>query len=106
MLLFQDGSRHAWIAGMEPVDLVVVLEDATTEVYQAYFVTEENTRICLGQLKAVVEQKGVFCAIYTDKASLYVTTRYVDSPHRSQSTQGPTQIERALQRARGGTYPS
>jgi transposase len=96
MLLFQDGSRHAWIPGMEPADLVVVLEDATTEVYQAHFVPEENTRICLEQLKAVVEQKGVFCALYTDKASHYVTTRYGDSPHRPQSTQGPTQIERAL----------
>lgn len=81
---------------MEPADLVVVLEDATTEVYQAHFVPEENTRICLEQLKAVVEQKGVFCALYTDKASHYVTTRYGDSPHRPQSTQGPTQIERAL----------
>ena len=51
------------------MDLVVVLDDATSEVYQSRFVPEENIRICLEQLKAMVQQKGVFCALYTDKGS-------------------------------------
>lgn len=96
MLLFQDGSRHPWIPGREPLDLVVLLEDATSEVYEAQFVPEENTRECLSQLKALVKQKGVFCALYTDRGSHYVTTRHGMSPHRPQKAQGPTQIERAL----------
>jgi hypothetical protein len=29
MMLFQDGSPHAWLAGQAPLDLIVTLDDAT-----------------------------------------------------------------------------
>lgn len=96
MLLFQDGSRHPWIPGLAPLDLIVLLEDATSEVYEAQFVPEENTQVCMMQLSALVKRKGVFCALYTDRGSHYVTTRHGASPHRPQKAQEPTQIERAL----------
>jgi len=47
-------------------------------------------------LKAVIEKQGLFCALYTDKASHFTTTRTGRSPHRRQKAAGPTQIERAL----------
>ncbi len=98
MLLFQDGSTHAWIPGHPPLDLVVTLDDATTEVYEADFVPQENTLSCMAQIKAIVEKHGVFCALYTDKGSHFTTTRHGQSPHyQTHTAQGPTQIERALQ---------
>ena len=38
-----DASRHAWLAGAPPLDLVVTLDDATSEVYSAFLVEEEGT---------------------------------------------------------------
>lgn len=97
MLLHQDGSTHAWIPGHPPLDLVVLLDDATTEVYAAQFVPQEDTRACLTQLKAVVERHGVFCALYTDRGSHFTTTRHPATSHPElRPAPGPTQIERAL----------
>ena len=45
----------------------------------------------------MVRGQGVFCALYVDKASHFVTMRTGTSPHRPQRAAGPTQIERALQ---------
>jgi hypothetical protein len=49
----------------------------------------------LAALKAVIEEQGLFCSLYVDKASHFVTTRTGHSPHRPQQTREPTQIERA-----------
>ena len=99
MLLFQDASTHAWWPTRDgsQQDLVVILDDATSEVYDAVFVPQEDTRSCLGQLRRTVEQHGVFCALYTDKGSHFITTRTGQSPHRPQTATDPTQIQRALQ---------
>ena len=43
MLLHQDGSTHAWLAGRPPLDLIVTLDDATSEIYSAFLVPEEGT---------------------------------------------------------------
>jgi hypothetical protein len=32
MMLHQDSSRHAWLAGVAPLDLVATLDDATSEL--------------------------------------------------------------------------
>ena len=97
MLLFQDGSTHPWIPGLPPLDLVVLLDDATTEVYEARFVSQEDTRSCMAQIKALVEKKGRFCALYTDRGSHFFTTRTGQSPrYNNRTDSGPTQIERAL----------
>ena len=97
MLLHADASTHAWIPGLEGrQDLIVVLDDATSEVYYAQFVPQENTQTMMTALKAVIEQHGLFCALYTDRASHFVTTRTGQSPHQPQQPARPTQIERAL----------
>lgn len=97
MLLHADASTHAWIPGWEgKLDLIVILDDATSEVYYARFVLQESTQSMMVALKAVIEERGVFCALYTDRASHFVTTRTGQSPHRVQQVSQPTQIERAL----------
>ena len=42
MMLHQDASSHEWVAG-QIWDLVVTLDDATSEVYSGFFVEEEGT---------------------------------------------------------------
>jgi hypothetical protein len=97
MLLHTDASTHAWIPGLDgQQDLIAVLDDATSEISYARFVPQESTRTMLAALKAVLEQRGLFCSLYVDQASHFVTTRTGRSPHRPQQAQRPTQIGRAL----------
>jgi hypothetical protein len=97
MLLHTDASTHAWVPGLlGRQDLIVVMDDATSEVYYAQLVREESTFTMMAALKAVVEGYGVFCSLYVDRASHFITTRTGSSPHRSQQATEPTQIQRAL----------
>src|SRR5262245_239484 len=44
MMLHVDGSRHRWIPGLdESQDLIVIFDDATSQVYDAQLVDEEST---------------------------------------------------------------
>ena len=54
MMLHQDGSTHEWGPGCQ-WDLIVTLDDATTEIYSAFFVEEEGTRSSLRGLQEVME---------------------------------------------------
>ena len=42
MMIHQDGSTHEWVAGQK-WDLIVTLDDATSEHYSMFFVEEEGT---------------------------------------------------------------
>ncbi len=42
MMVHQDGSRHEWVRGRW-WDLIVTMDDATSEIYSAFFVEEEGT---------------------------------------------------------------
>ena len=57
MLLHLDGSRHRWFQDDRWYDLLVVLDDATSEVYYAQLVEEESTRTVLAALREVIEGK-------------------------------------------------
>ena len=74
MLLHQDGSRHAWLEGEPPLDLIVTLDDATSEVLSLLLVAEEGTASTFRALREVVATHGLFCALYTDRASHYFET--------------------------------
>jgi hypothetical protein len=94
MLLFIDGSRHDWLEGRQE-DLMLVMDDATNEVYWAEIVEEEDTRSTLRAVRGVIEKKGLFCSLYTDRGSHFFHTPKVDGPvdkHRL------TQVGRVLQR--------
>src|ERR1700686_1882733 len=93
MLLHIDGSPHRWFQDERWYDLLVILDDATSEVYYAQLVEEESTLTVLAGLKEVIERKGLFCALYSDRGSHFWLTpkagEAVD-PHRL------TQVGRAL----------
>jgi len=92
MLLFQDGSTHHWIAGLErKVDLIVTLDDATGEIYSAFFVEQEGTMSSFLGLAETIGRHGLFGALYTDCAAHYFITR----TGKVDKTQ-PTQVGRAL----------
>jgi transposase len=95
MMLHQDGSRHAWLDGQPPLDLIVTLDDATSEIYSIFLVAEEGTMSSFQGLREVVERHGLFCALYTDRASHYFHTPKAGEPvSRGQLTQ----VGRALAR--------
>lgn len=75
MMLHQDASRHAWLAGeRRPCDLVVTLDDATSAIYSAFLVDEEGTASTFRGLSEVVARHGLFCSLYTDRGSHYFFT--------------------------------
>ena len=74
MMLFQDGSTHAWLEGRPPLDLIVTMDDATSEVYSAFLVEEEGTFSSLRGLGEVIARMGLFSSFYTDRGSHYFLT--------------------------------
>lgn len=95
MMLHQDGSRAAWLEGQPPLDLIVTMDDATSETYSAFLVEEEGTQSTLRACLEVFETHGVPASLYTDRGSHYFTTPQaggeVDKAHK-------TQVGRALDR--------
>ncbi len=88
MMLHLDGSRHQWFQDERWYDLLVILDDANNEIYYAQLVDEESTMTVLAGLREVVERKGVFCSMYTDRAShFFVTTKAGEPVDRRQLTQ-------------------
>ena len=70
MMLHQDGSHHEWVAG-QWWDLIVTMDDATSEIYSAFFVAEEGTMSSFRGLSEVIARHGLFCALYTDRGAHY-----------------------------------
>ena len=93
MMLHQDGSTHEWVPGCQ-WDLIVTLDDATTEIYSAFFVEEEGTLSSLRGLREVMETKGLFSSLYTDRGSHYWHT---DEAGGKVDKSRLTQVHRALQ---------
>ena len=92
MMLHQDGSSHQWVAG-QWWDLIVTMDDATSEIYSALFVEEEGTLSTFSALDEVVSENGLFCALYADRGSHYWHT----SEAGGKVDKGnPTQVGRAL----------
>ncbi len=70
MMLLQDGSKHEWVPG-KIWDLIVTMDDATNEHYSMFFVDEEGTWSSFLGVKEVIEKKGLFSSLYTDRGSHY-----------------------------------
>jgi transposase len=80
MLLHIDGSKHRWLNDDRWYDLIVVLDDATSEIYYAQLVEEESTRTVMRALREVIENKGLFCALYSDRGSHFFVTPRAGEP--------------------------
>src|SRR6266446_247702 len=88
MMLHQDGSRHVWIEGLPAMDLIVTLDDATSEIYSMFLVAEEGTASTFQALGEVIGEHGLFCALYTDRGSHYFyTPKAGDKVSKTQQTQ-------------------
>ena len=93
MLLHIDGSRHRWFQDERWHDLIVILDDATSQIYYAQLVEEESTLTVMVALREVMERQGLFCALYSDRGSHFWLTPKAGGkvdPHRV------TQVGRAL----------
>jgi transposase len=93
MLLHIDASQHRWFCDERWYDLLVIMDDATSDIYYAQLVEEESTRTVLAALRQVVERKGQFCALYSDRASHFFLTPKADEPVDHNRL---TQVGRAL----------
>ena len=94
MMVHQDGSRHEWVPGGW-WDLIVTMDDATSEIYSAFFVEEEGTMSSFRALREVIRERGLFCSLYADRASHYWHTPEAGG---KVDRDNPTQVGRALQR--------
>ena len=52
-------------------DLIVTMDDATNEHYSMFFVDEEGTACSFQGVREVIEARGLFCSLYTDRGSHY-----------------------------------
>src|SRR5215471_9399983 len=88
MLLHIDASKHAWFGDGRHYDLITLLDDATSEIYYAQLVEEEGTRTLMPAVRKVIEEQGVFCALYSDRTShFFVTPKAGGKVEETQLTQ-------------------
>ena len=92
MMLHQDGSTHEWVPGYQ-WDLIVTLDDASSEVYSAFFVEEEGTMSSFQGLREVIEAQGLFSSLYTDRGTHYW---YTEEAGGKVDKTRLTQVHRAL----------
>ena len=93
MMLHIDGSHHQWFGDDRWHDLIVILDDATGEIYYAQLVDHESTATIMAAIRQVVEKQGVFCSLYSDRASHFFRTPKAGEPVDRQSL---SQVGRAL----------
>jgi hypothetical protein len=94
MMLHIDASEHRWFKDERYYELLVIMDDATSEIYYAQLVEAESTPSVMAALREVVERRGVFCSLYSDRAGHFFVT-----PKRGEriDPNRPTQVGRALQ---------
>ena len=92
MMLHQDGSSHEWVPGRW-WDLIVTMDDATSDIYSAFFVAEEGTMSSFQGVSEAIRVKGLFCSLYADRASHYWNTPEAGGKVDKDT---PTQVGRAL----------
>jgi transposase len=94
MMLHIDGSEHAWFGDQRRDELICVLDDATSEIYYAQLVEAESTRTIMAALREVIDSKGVFCTLYSDRAGHFFHTPRAGG---KVDTTRLTQVGRAMQ---------
>jgi transposase len=88
MMLHIDASEHSWFGDGRKYELIVILDDATSEIYYAQLVEAESTRSMLSALREVVKARGVFCSLYSDRAAhFFVTPRAGEKVDKTRLTQ-------------------
>ena len=73
MMIHQDASTHRWVPS-EVWDLVVTMDDATSEHLDMRFVPQEGTASSMAGIKAVLQSKGLPSSFYSDRGAHYWST--------------------------------
>ena len=98
LLVQLDSSEHNWLPFIkEKWSLTATIDDATSKVPFAKFYRSDGVFNNMEVIRKTIEKEGLFCALYTDKASHFTTTRYGGLHVNVAQEQDDTQIERALQ---------
>lgn len=92
MMIHQDGSRHEWVVGQQ-WDLIVTMDDATSEHYSMFFVEEEGTASSFRGVRDVIAAQGLFSSFYSDRGSHYWNTPEANGKVNKEN---PTQFGRAM----------
>jgi len=69
LLMQMDGSPHRWF-GDKKSCLIAMIDDATSEVHAEFF-KSETTLGCLKVLRDYIDKKGLFKALYVDRAGIF-----------------------------------
>jgi transposase len=92
MMVHQDGSTHEWVPG-QMWDLIVTMDDATSEHYSMFFVAEEGTQSSFRGVREVIDKRGLFSSFYSDRGSHYWHTPEAGG---KVDKHNPTQFGRAM----------
>lgn len=93
MMLHQDGSTHEWVSG-KIWDLIVTMDDATSEIYSMFFCEQEGTQSSFQGFFETFSKHGLPCSIYVDRGSHYFFTPKAGG---KVDKNNPTQVGRAMQ---------
>ncbi len=85
MMMHLDASMHRWLKRRRHQDLVVMQDDATSQILFAQFFEQEGVMSTLSALHHVLTRHGRFSELYTDRASHFCNTQIAKS--------GPDQIQ-------------
>jgi len=97
MLVQMDSSQHNWLPFIkEQWWLTATIDDATNEVPFAQFYPSDGVFNNMEAIRKTIENKGIFYALYADKASHFKTTRYGGLHVHLSPEQEETHVERAL----------
>lgn len=97
MLVQMDSSEHNWLAHIsQKWWIIAMIDDATNEVIFAMFFPKDTLYANMYIIRRHIELKGVFMALYADKASHFKTTRHGGIHYSVDPEQDDTQIEHAL----------
>ena len=94
MMIHQDASTHRWVPNAI-WDLVVTLDDATSEHTSMFFCAQEGTNSSFHGLGQTMARYGLFASLYSDRGSHYFETPAAGG---RVSKTALTQVGRALKR--------
>jgi len=98
LLVQMDSSQHHWIPEIkEKWWLISGIDDATNEIPKAFFNPSDTTFANMKGIRSIIEKKGLFEALYVDKASHFKTTRHEGLHQNINNEQEETNIGKALQ---------
>jgi transposase len=98
MMVLWDGSPHRWFGSDHaPCCLMAAIDDATSELLDAFFIAYEGSFGYLTLLEHIVQRYGIPCSIYQDRhGSLHRNDDHWSLAEQLNGEQDPTQVGAAL----------